>query len=50
LKLAAAHEDLVYGALQTAWKLRMEKNRTVRKPRASATQKKIAPKTGASHL
>ncbi len=28
LKLAAANEDLVYGALQTAWKLRVEKNRT----------------------
>ncbi len=28
LKLAAAHEDLVFGALQTAWKLRVEKNRT----------------------
>ena len=50
LKLAAAHEDLVYGALQTAWKLRMEKNRTARKPRPSATQKKTASKTGTSHL
>jgi len=28
LKLAAANEDLVHGALQTAWKLRIEKNRT----------------------
>ena len=28
LRLAAAHEDLVYGALQTAWKLRVEKNHT----------------------
>src|SRR6201993_4036153 len=27
LKLAAANEDLAYGALQTAWKLRIEKNR-----------------------
>src|SRR4029077_17270542 len=33
LKLAAANEDLVYGALQTAWKLRIEKKRTARKPR-----------------
>jgi hypothetical protein len=31
LKLAAAHEDLVHGALQTAWKLRIEKNRTTGK-------------------
>ena len=49
LKLAAAHEDLVYGALQTAWKLRLEKNRTVGRkktsPRKSAPrkQKKTAP-------
>src|SRR5207302_10677674 len=28
LKLLAANEDLVHGALQTAWKLRVEKNRT----------------------
>src|ERR1700736_5032527 len=27
LKLSAASEDLIYGALQTAWKLRIEKNR-----------------------
>ena len=50
LKLAAAHEDLVFGALQTAWKLRMEKNRTARKPRQSATRKKAASKAGPSHL
>lgn len=38
LSLATASEDLVYGALQTAWKLRSEKNRTsgrqVARPRA----------------
>jgi hypothetical protein len=28
LKLAVAHEDLAFGALQTAWKLRIEKNST----------------------
>ena len=28
VRLAAANEDLVYGALQTAWRLRVEKNRT----------------------
>ena len=34
LKLSAADEDLAYGALQTAWKLRMEKNRkAIREPR-----------------
>ena len=31
LKLAGANEDLVFGALQTAWKLRIEKNRTAPK-------------------
>ena len=35
LKLAAAHEDLVYGALQTAWRLRIEKNRTVGRKKTS---------------
>jgi hypothetical protein len=43
LKLAAANEDLVYGALQTAWKLRIEKNRTARKPRPASKSKKNAP-------
>jgi hypothetical protein len=43
LKLSAASEDLVCGALQTAWKLRIEKNRTVsKKTRAPARQKKSA--------
>jgi hypothetical protein len=43
LKLAAANEDLVYGALQTAWKLRLEKNRmTGRKTRAIAPKKKAS--------
>ena len=43
LKLSAAHEDLVYGALQTAWRLRLEKNHTVgKKTRAPAKKKKPA--------
>ncbi len=42
LQLAAANEDLVFGALQTAWKLRLEKNRTARKPRPAAKPKKTA--------
>ena len=43
LKLSAANEDLVYGALQTAWKLRIEKNRTTgKKTRAPAKKKKPA--------
>jgi hypothetical protein len=43
LKLSAANEDLVHGALTTAWKLRVEKNRTVsKKTRAPAKKKKPA--------
>ncbi len=36
IRLAAANEDVLAGALHTAWKLRLEKN-------ASAGQKKRAP-------
>ena len=45
LKLAAANEDLVYGALQTAWKLRIEKNRKAPKRRVP---KSPGPTTKAS--
>jgi hypothetical protein len=37
VNLAAANEDLVDGALQTAWKLRMEKNRKAPKKRMDGT-------------
>jgi hypothetical protein len=38
LRLAAANEDLVYGALQTAWKLRREMNqKTTRKATAGGS-------------
>lgn len=41
LRLSVAGDDLAYGALQTAWKLRVEKNRaTGRKPPPSASRKK----------
>jgi len=41
LRLSAAGDDLAYGALQTAWKLRAEKNRaTGRKPRPTTSRKK----------
>ena len=40
LVLAAANEDLVYGALETAWKLRVEKNRAVGRERRRPTRKK----------
>lgn len=44
LKLAAASEDAVLGAVQTAWKLRVEKNQTAGKPRTSSKPKKSAPR------
>lgn len=48
LKLSDASEDLVNGALQTAWKLRIEKNRkTSRKPPGA---KKKATRRNPSHL
>jgi hypothetical protein len=41
--LSAANEDLLLGALTTAWKLRIEKNRTVdKKKRAPGKKKKPA--------
>ena len=40
LKLAEASEDLVYGALQTAWKRRLENNRTAGKKRSRAKRQK----------
>jgi hypothetical protein len=42
LRLSAANEDLVYGALQTAWKLRLEKNRAARK-KGGASKKPKEP-------
>lgn len=36
IKLAAANEDLLRGALQTAWKVRIEKNSKARPGKASA--------------
>ena len=47
LKLAAANEDVVNGALQTAWKLRVEKNRTAGRKKAP---KKTASRGDATHL
>ena len=46
VRLAAANEDLLLGALQTAWKLRVEMNqKTGGKPRASS---KVQPKPRAA--
>jgi hypothetical protein len=39
LRLAAATEDILAGALRTAWRLRVEKNsKTARKPQSQAKQ------------
>jgi hypothetical protein len=40
IRLAAAREDVLMGALKTAWKLRVEKNAKARKKRASPPGKK----------
>ena len=50
MKLATANEDLVYGALQTAWKLRIEKNRKApgkRVDESPALRTKTSHKDGA---
>lgn len=42
VRLNAANEDLLLGALRTAWKLRVEKNgKTARRPPASTRRKPI---------
>jgi len=41
--LAAANEDLLAGALRTAWKLRIEKNQKAGKRKTSAKSRKTAP-------
>ena len=41
IRLASANEDVLTGALRTAWKLRVDKNeQTSRKKRSGATDKK----------
>lgn len=53
IRLAAANEDLLTGALHTAWKLRVEKNQksgskratSPRQPKARASTKKKEPAT-----
>jgi hypothetical protein len=37
--LSAANEDLLYGALRTAWKLRIERNQKMRPLRTAPSQK-----------
>ena len=40
VRLAAANEDLLLGALRTAWKLRIEKNQKTSKRAAGSTSQK----------
>ncbi|MGD0730306.1 MAG: MmcQ/YjbR family DNA-binding protein [Terracidiphilus sp.] len=44
IRLAAADEDLLRGALHTAWKLRMEKNQKPAKKSRVATKRQGRPK------
>ena len=44
IRLAAANPDLLYGALSTAWKLRVEKNKAVKSPRR-ATSSRPSPRS-----
>lgn len=39
IRLANANEDLLAGALRVAWQLRIEKNKTVRKPGRAAKKR-----------
>lgn len=44
IRLPAANEDVLYGALHTSWKLRVEKNaRSRNKSRQNSRKKQIAP-------
>jgi hypothetical protein len=46
IRLAAANEDVLYGALHTAWKLRIEKNANSRtRSRQKPSQKQRGPVT-----
>ncbi len=40
IRLAAASEDVLHGALHTAWRLRLEKNAPKKKPRAKPARVK----------
>ena len=50
IKLAAAHQDVAFGALQTAWKLRIEKNRSTTRKARQTTPKKKTSRAKRSHL
>jgi YjbR len=45
VRLVSANEDLLLGALRTAWKLRMEKNQKTSKPAGVSTPRKANVRT-----
>jgi|SRR5215468_9039976 len=50
IRLAAANEDVMRGALQAAWKLRVEKNAKVSRRKSSSVKRKPAATTrGTKH-
>ena len=50
LRLAAANEDVLAGALQTAWKLRIEKNETTGKKGHAPTKRSSNARTADAKL
>lgn len=44
IRLATATEDILRGALQAAWKLRVQKNEATRKPSGKSAHRKPRPK------
>ena len=48
IRLAQANEDILAGALQTAWRLRVQKNAKGGKKRASALRERFATKRSSS--
>jgi hypothetical protein len=50
VRLAAANEDLLLGALRTAWKLRVEKNEKSGKRVAQGRERKMRPRKAGSSL
>lgn len=46
IRLALANEDLLRGALHTAWKLRVEKNQKSPKPRSASSKRRSLSSSG----
>ena len=50
IRLAAANEDVLRGALQAAWKLRVEKNANVGRKTGASVRRRLAAKPGKAKL